>query len=531
MKNLKCCIQKILSEKSNIDWLIILDLSKAYGSTEDIVFSFVNAEERDDNPFKTNQGYICLNTPNSITEFRNIIAELNEEFEGDDIALVNLFIIVSRASYDSEDILLDNFKKMLEKKTSKRIFELLINSLNTEYFKHNSSIKHILTDTESWLKLLHASQYSRDHSDILTKCLILVRNERNRELDFHLIENMNPLMRSMLIGFYGFDLKISTQKLKIIHEDERELAFLAAILIDDYQEGKMPPQWLTNVLIEKFVLKHWENIGKHCFIHAYGLSYRNKVKNGVYSKVEELIHNALYLELQKEQPETKKWISQLSFPHDFIALFSWFTNAKIEYGKLPESNTSAILNRFINELESIRKNLPKSLVSEINEDPFYSHQIHETKYQNALAHLLFLMLYEDSFDSKKLKSICFQFKHLFYGGYKAILMATRFTEVMVLIPLNIINIHGINDDFDYKNLKVYLSILEETVLIPYFHLIERQDDIWNLESEKQSFQFNSGRYLITNAIIKIKQSPILIHYESLFKILEDVKISRLAYEN
>jgi hypothetical protein len=80
------------------------------------------------------------------------------------------------------------------------------------------------------------------------------------------------------------------------------------------------------------------------------------------------------------------------------------------------------------------------------------------------------------------------------------------------------------------SLKQYLKIITDTVLIPYIHLAERDDEIWNPESEKEVFQFNAGRYLITTALVNIKKHEIAQYYNDFFKSIDSIKIAQWSYE-
>src|SRR5690606_24117002 len=121
--------------------MVVHDISKSKIEFEGVEFSFVDGKERYNEPFKTNQGYISLNKPSVVSDFQRIANELLEEFKSNPIALANLFIIFTRASYKGEDkeTLLKIFKKQLGKDVCTNIFNLLISSLNNEYYKDNYS--------------------------------------------------------------------------------------------------------------------------------------------------------------------------------------------------------------------------------------------------------------------------------------------------------------------------------------------------------------------------------------------------------
>ena len=526
MEQLKTIIQKIISSKSTIDWMSVYDISKSKIEIEGVEFSFVDGKERYNEPFKTNQGYISLNKPSVVSEFQGIANELLEEFKSNPIALANLFIVFTRVSYKGEDkeTLLKNFKKQLGKDVCTNIFNLLISSLNNEYYKDNHSIKKPLC-TNDWLDIFRSTQYMHGISDPLINCLQLVRSERNRKVDFDLLEKMNPLLRAVLVGQYGFDLEISKSKLKTLYQNSEELIFLSACLIDDSAPDKTPPDWLTETLIEKFLEYHWDTIGKQIFIHAFGLSFRNKNDNKLYERLKQLSHAILLKKIKKENAETLKWISKYEFPNDFIALFGWLSLNKINLSEIPDSNRIAITNQFVSELQRIAKEVPNHLASENSSDPFTSFQLHEGKFQNALAYILLFLLSATDTNRKDLENVCHEFKTLFYGSFRATYLATHFTELMLLIGLSGNWLNGL-DEAKYLALKQYLKIISDTVLIPYIHLKEREDEIWDPESEREVFQWNAGSHLVTTALTNVRKHEILKHYQDFFKTIDDIKVSQ-----
>ena len=525
MEKLKTIIQKVISSKSAIDWMIVHDISKSKIEIEGVEFSFVDGKERYNEPFKTNQGYISLDKPSVISEFQKIANELLEEFKSNPIVLANLFIVFTRASYEGEDkeTLLKNFKKQLGKDTCLNIFNLLITSLNNEYYKDNYSIKKPL-NTNDWLDIFRSTQYMHGISDPLINCLQLIRSERNRKLDFDLLEKMKPLLRAVLVGQYGFDLEIPKSKLKQLYQNAEELIFLSACLINDSAPDKTPPDWLTEPLIERFLEKHWDTIGRQIFVHAFGLSFRNKNDNKLYDRTKDLSHTILLKHLNTENDDTLKWISKLEFPNDFIALFGWLSSKKINLNEIPDSNRAAITNQFVSELKRIAKSIPVHLASENISDPFTSFQLYEGKYQTTLAYVLLFLLSATDTNRKDVENVCHEFKTLFYGSFRATNLAIHFTELMLLIGLSGNCLFEL-DDAEYLALKQYLKIISDTVLIPYIHIKERENEIWNPESEREVFEYNAGSHLVFSAIANIRKHEIGKHYEDFFKMINEAAIA------
>lgn len=535
METFKISINEILSQKSTIDWLIVHEISISNPNVEDVEFSSVDGKESINEPFKISQGYICLKTHVSITKFERILVELCESVKADSFFFANLYIIITRISYEAEDqaenILIKKIKDKLGEEVCTSIFNLLINSLNIEYYKHNHISQKEPTTIDDWLALFQSAQYlSYLPNDPVISCLQLIKRERSNKLDFELIQRMKPLIRSaVLMGWHNFELEVTDEKIKSLCVQEEELIFLSAILLNYSLPDKNPPDWLSESFIEISIEKYWNSTGKQLFVNVFGLSYRNRHQNELYKRLEELIHQILFKKLKSEQPETTAWINTLEFKDDFIALFSWFSTKEIKYEDIPSRNRASILNKFIQQLKEISDNFPDYLVPENNNDPFSSFQLHEKKYRRTLAHLLILLIDAPESDRKKIKAICFQIKFLFYGGYRACLFATRFTELLLLIGLSASNLENLEVNH-FTSIQNYLKIIADTILIPYIHLVEREEDIWNPKSEKQMFEFHAGRDLILEALSKIYNSEKRTYYQDFFNIIDEVKVANWPYE-
>jgi hypothetical protein len=242
-----------------------------------------------------------------------------------------------------------------------------------------------------------------------------------------------------------------------------------------------------------------------------------------------LLHEILLKKLKAENSETLNWIDSLEFPTDFIALFGWIAKKKIDYNKISDTIKSELLNQFIREFQRISTELPRHLASDNSSDPFNSFQFSEPKYQDTFAHLSLLMLYATKVNLNDIKSMCFSIKPLFYGGFRATYLATHFTEIMLLIGLSSYRLNGL-DDSGKENIKNYVKVISDILLVPYIHLSERNDEIWNPESKKELFQYNAGQYLVNYALTEIYKLTDKKHYENFFKEISEIKVSKKDYD-
>ena len=113
-----------------------------------------------------------------------------------------------------------------------------------------------------------------------------------------------------------------------------------------------------------------------------------------------------------------------------------------------------------------------------------------------------------------LRKICFELRPYYYGGYSAVLTATRFTELLLLVGLP-----NAEDDFptgqDDEALKTLLKILSDTLLVSYFHLSERQEDLWNPQLEIGTSYSNFARARIHKIIDELNQDLLDQRYASI----------------
>ena len=72
-----------------------------------------------------------------------------------------------------------------------------------------------------------------------------------------------------------------------------------------------------------------------------------------------------------------------------------------------------------------------------------------------------------------------------------------------------------------------LTILNKTILIPYIHLAEREEEIWNKETEKSGFQYKIGEYLINDYLKRIKNNENVVNecFKDLFELFDNVKVA------
>jgi hypothetical protein len=530
MKQLKESLARLISEEPGVDWLILHKLSQATNPTKHFKFSFVDGNERYDVPFKTHQGFISLNSPEAVKNFQHTIAGLTKDFRNAPIALANLYIVLCQASFSGEDegALQSEFRSTVGGRDSRRVYDVLIESLNEQYFAHSHLAKETPRSTNEWLSMLRLHFHGGSFSDPLLHCLALVRTAKNRSLKFEFIESMSPMLRSMLVGWFSFGLHIPKGKQRELLKDDGECGFLAACLSDDLSTDIIP-QWLTQKFISELVLNKWHPNGEQLFEHVYGLNYLNKNPGKLHAKVASYLHKAVYPQLTTASPISYSWIDSFKFPDDFIAVFGWIQEKKIKHSKVPLENYQHMLDRCFKELHRIADSVPTLMQSQNHDNPFRSFQLSESKYEMALAHFLMLFIHASEEQHKALRAVCMKYRILFYGNYRTERLAIDFSEILLLIVLSGYKCGGFSEE-NLRSIKKLLETIQDTILIPYIHLTERESEIWNVNDSMPVFEFDSGTYMVIHMLNEIKKSSLAATYEDFFKAIEEVKVAQWPYE-
>lgn len=529
MEELKKILVELLNKSNNIHWFIVHDLSKTLNHNSDIEFSFIDGAIDREEPFNKNLGYITIKDE---SKFEELIKELIIKFKAKEKQLSNIFIIIFRLNKSTLiEKIISSIKELLTEEILRSVYNLLIQSLNENYYSHIIINKTAPICTNDWLDLFTSAQYYHTISDPLM-CLILFAEIDEQKIDFSYIQIMSPLLRSIIIGKYGWNIKISTSEvLNLIEENETEASFFSAYLLDDMLPEQKAPDWLSRDIVDVFISKYWNNIGSQTFQHIYGVSHRNKNDNMLYEKFCEYYHEVLLNKI-KDDKKDNSWILSLTFPDGFISLFYWmYKKPDVLKTHITDLNQTKITTRLISEFKRIVDNASNYISSEHRINPFNNYKLNNNKYTIALSYaLIFILNAEDKFIDNDLKSILHKIKPLFYGGYASTTFAKDSIGILFIICLSSININGSNKEMENK-LKLLISILKETVLIPYIHLIERENVIWDITDKDSQNQYNIGILIINNYLKEINKNKTLKElYKDIFDVLEDVKVAKWLYE-
>ena len=528
MERLKNAIEKTLQKESSINWLILHSLSSFYNNTSHTKIELGESSRKSEH-FEKPLGYLTLNKKTTTKTITDTVQYLIRKFDNNTIALSNLFIIISRVTYDrkNEYFLQELYIDKIEKKKIKIIFTQLAESLNKNYFNKNYRDKEVL-DSNDWDRILSSGSSSSHLLQPIEAVVQLLKPGIKNELEFSDFKLFNPFIRSILIGWYGYSLKIPKKLMESLIVEGKEISFLAAFIMHDIgYDRKKSPTWLKQSFISTCIEK-WETIGKYMFIRTYGINYRiSKNHSKTYKRLEKLIRPIVYDKLKIKNDENSKWIKTLDFPDCYIALTYWLIEQKIQYSDSSLTNRDELVDQIISQLSKIAADIPITLTLDNSPDPFKTFQLYNTKYQVTIAHLLVLIIYLSAENEKSLTNACYSFKPLFYGGFQAKRQATIFTEIILLILLSGNNFTAEKKHFE--KIRKLLQMVSNSLLIPYIHLTEREEEIWFPDSEMVT-TYNPGKFLINYSIKKVKISAVYPYYKNFLDLFESIKISEWPYE-
>lgn len=526
-------VEANLDSQSEVNWHILYDLSKSIESIEGLSFSFFNDRRSFDLPFEQHLGY--LNVEDSSREdflgqFKKIILANSTDV----LQLANIFVLYTRISANEEFLheLLTQYKSIITVKWED-IFKKLIASLNDKYFAHHYLSVKQPKNVQEWLDIFRSAQGFHTIQDSVIEVLKLIPDRKGRHIDYNLVLQMRPLLRATLMGWYNFEIDVKTEELfEIIASNETEAAFVAATLLDDIYSDATAPPWLNTEILRVYFKKYWLSIGKPLFVHTYGISYRNKSNNQLFSILEGSIDEVIRELLSDGIDSNQSWINKFDFPETFTAFFSWAAKkTKMQLNDVPASKRLLITNCFVDSLETISIDVVKYISRDNHADPFNSYSYTEVKYQTAFSCFLMYLIAEDNHPTlnRKLNKVFLTIKPLYYGGYNATLMATRFTEFVLMIFLSIDNLHNLSEKM-LNNFSQLLTFFNSALMIPYIHLAERDSEIWDYTSTNEVQYYNASKFLINTQLKKTLKGHNAPHISALVSLFEDVKVANWPYE-
>jgi hypothetical protein len=529
MEQLAGVIEKVISESNEVDWLIIRKLAELAMGNDIDRFSFIEEEEKMEEPFRFRQGWMTV-SDGELTSFKEQLGLLVQKNNSNLIALGNLFVVQSQVSCSlAERQELENFFKVVVGPGNlPTLYEVLMTSLNEKFFVHTGVDRDPVVGAEDWFRLFQRfSGHGRTHG-ILVLVVLLITDSLDAEVGIRYVKQMKPSIRAALCGFWGMGVKMSDDELRSLIKDGVESPFLAAYLVNKSRGRKEMPEWMTIELVES-LFADWRRTGSFLLKQVFGGRQRRAGSDGNQKQMEELVEAAMAGLLKQESTRTTGWISQLEFPTDFVGVFACIGRENLAYGDVTQSNREQLFKRALQQLWQIFSDIP-ALVSDNKdrESPSYW-PLSDQKFKHLMTVLLLLYLeVGDKESRKKFRNICFETKLLFYGAYQTSSLARKLAELVLMTSLSAKAITGLSEEM-FAALDQLLTDLVETVLVPFVHTIEREEEIWNPELEGVVGMLRSGNLLVNDALAEIKKSDLYPRYQTLFAAIDEIAVAQWPY--
>jgi hypothetical protein len=530
MEELLAAIESVISVYTEVDWLIVRKLAEKFPEEPPGRFLFIDREEKFELPFQFSEGYLKIEG-DEYEPFKVLLKELIEKNRDNLTTIANLFVLQNRTgcqTADAEDELESFFKEAVGDQQIPAVFEVLMKSLNQEFFRHTSVDRDPVVDAKDWFFRFRASAMVGRAYEVPVAVTALVSNNIQGGVDFVFVEQMKPSIRALLCEFWGMGISMGQDQVQVVVEKGDELPFLTVYLVERSQYKSPMPDWMTIDFIRQLFCD-WKRTGAFLLEKTLGGYQRVGVVQPGQKQLEDLIRAVVAEKLVDASLKAAAWIEVLDFPKDYVGVFACLADGTVSYDKILFSNKQRLFLGILRDLERIFDDI-NIFVGENNdhEGPSYW-PMSDPKFQFLFRVLL--ILYLDAGDNgsrKRFKKICFETKLLFYGAFRTSSLARKLAEMIFLTALSADGFTSTSTEL-FASLDILQSDLVNSILVPYVHTIEREEEIWNPEYEGVIGLLRSENLLVNDALGRIKNGPLFPNYSILFTAMDEIAVARWPY--
>ncbi|MBK9284372.1 MAG: hypothetical protein IPM51_08620 [Sphingobacteriaceae bacterium] len=491
-----------MKENSVPNLEIVLLLSQSQIEIEGLHFSRAFKEENNREPFNFNLGYISLegkNLPDMMVKVTETLAQLLKEFESNEVALCNLFILTTRMDFSGEgqEQFVDQFVKALPLEKREKIYSIMVKEIAKNYYSHTHISKKNPSTVSEWLDLFNQAQYLHGFSDLSQYCYTLVK-EDGKPLRYDYVKQLSPLLRATMYH----DFELTPEELKdLIGSDSNEVSFLVASMLEKTDGSGELPSWLNKELID-YIFKNKNSIAQHTIYYLFGfIRYESKRNTPIYERFRDLMKAKLRAIVTKKDESLNDLINALNFPVEFLSFLSFLESLKIDLHSIEPTHFETIAKKFVASINKVKLGIPEDLANRNYTDRFNLYYLDEPKYRAGITLLSVSLLHLKADENKQLTDLFYDFKPLYFGGYEAKAMAVNFTEFIFLTFFAIENVSGLNPGI-FSSYKDLVSKFSEILLYPYVLEAERDSYMWD-QSENQLTKQNFSKYLVNLSLKNI----------------------------
>lgn len=516
-------VETVLLRQPAINWFIIDELDEINtAKTKSADDEFLRKEL----PFGRRLRYLSLSLA-GCEQFDLGLEALFTRLALDTVALGNLFLLLAYTICPEYTVdWLDRFNRYYSEAEKQQIFEALVQSLNEHYYRGSHYLHSEPKDVPEWIQLFSLSSYRSDISDPSHLLLqLLSRQSSERHIRLTDFIQMNPLVRSHFVSWFGMKVASTSKELSdLLNERPSEICFLAAMLMKEARSDSKVPEWLAPWFIHRLVTESWKEAGRHLFTSIFTTEEEPPLSL-IYQYLRVLFSEVLSTESKPER-ERFEWMKELSFPEGYMALCSWMHLHKpacLEqaYPVLGDAITQ-LFNKLIDEI-------PILFTYDSWQDPLKTYLISKERYRLMFPYL-FLGLCYSKLLPQSLKKWLLELKVYFYGSYKSQHLGIQYVEFLILTALSIIDIEEADAEVQSYAAE-YLHAITDTVLVPYVHLSERNDYVWDRSTKKGEYS-NSGCQLMNKQLRKLHDNPNWAFlFDKFLRAFSEIKVAKWPFED
>ncbi len=494
------------------DWMIVRRLYESLHEDVHIKFSlFDDWRWKNELPFGKHQGFISFRDA-TLPEITTLITSLYDKVADNDVAVANLWILTDRITLRTDSDLLSILKKKLPDTQHKRVYKILVDSLRKQVV-NNDAVEPMPLRLKEWQRYINGYDYKA--GELAESILFLVSDRRVVGLADLLL--LSPRFVGSLIGFWGVRVHLTPAEAMCITDPHR-LAFLAAIAAS--QTYYYLPQWLTQEFVSRLVHDTASGIGLELLRDVFKPMPPGAVTNRHRLRLIAYCKEAVSEILMGNEETAKEWISRLDGVKDIPQVLYIISLSRIV---VSDEIKNRIANHCIIGLKAITADFGRSLSDKHSRYNLTSLQLMTPDSMAAMAVFGECLAKIDEEGKKWFKKMLFEIKPLFAGGYDAKSLAMFTTELLLCSFIS----GAIWQSCMYANEVTTLShLIDEMgrfIMIPYVHLAERSDAVWDPGYSATQFHPDNPRlllnHLIKNGMVNKDYHPARIISDNIVDII------------
>jgi len=411
----------------------------------------------------------------------------------------NILLLLYAVGFVSDDSRikgLEHIITFIKGSTYQLMTRTFIESFN-RYFDNEKGAGELNENSFNFFdKIAFRQQYAEDYDHPVQLLRLLFSMKRKIAATLENIALINPIPK-MAIAEFGFPVNTNQKKFNAYLENNRDqIALWGHCFIDTH--GKQYP-FIKKKSIELFI-HDWANTGKYIFYRIYRNPSFLKNEGGIKKQLPSLFNNFLFPQFFEAGVENEI-LKNVQFKADLSSIGGWMCTLK--RGKadwvLNESSVELLASMLSGHLETMAVDMPDYISDHKDRYITWLDNMHYNETQYALQLLTISMLFCNNKTwkclEKNFKSLCFQIKLFYYGGFMPSHIATNFANHLTCL---LVNISGISDEnaHEIDRLISLSGYFANIIGYPWVTITERQPMVWDAINCKSNDAFAELEFII-----------------------------------